>query len=310
MRTLALPLGLHSVLLLALTAAPIRATDEGDATIQSFAGPRFDHVEKLTGRVEAEIRFDRGHLKVRGASALEAHAEGRLGKNVTALEIQHQGNWLRFDLKKESAAPGEPQELESELVLVLPAGSDLLIEGPAVDIDIEGITGKIDVRTLSGTVAIKGKPAELQVQTITGKVSTLGLECPLAVLRSVAGAIEIDGQFEELTARTADAPILVRAAISDEARLESGQGRVRFEGELGELARLVVLTQGGEASLLLPRDLAGNFAARSFSGELDNGLGPGFVRAGLRRKSSWTTGQALRRIEVETFDGKISLLPR
>ncbi len=136
-------------------------------------------------------------------------------------------------MKPKDAPPGTPLELASELTLELPSGSDLTIEGPAVEIDIAGITGKIDVRTLSGPVLLGGSPAAVEVQTIGGPITTAaGFACPLTVLRSVAGALELGGSFEELTARTADAPLRVTAKVSDEAKLESGQGRVGFEGEL------------------------------------------------------------------------------
>lgn len=289
-------------------AAPAAAAPA--VTKARLAGPAVDHGEAVTGRAEVEVKMDRGTLRVRGAKAGAARASGRLGADVAGLDLQRQGHWLRYEVTPRDSPPGTPLELASELLLELPPGSDLTVEGPAVDITLEGDFGRVDLRTLNGAVRLSGRPAQLEVQTVSGPISTAELDCPLAVLRSAAGAVELGGRFEELTARTAESPLTVKATISDEARLESAAGRVSFEGELGPVARLAVKTMGGEARLLLARELEASYRVSSFEGELDNALGPPFGRPGLRRESLWRQGKAERRVEVETFDGKISLLAR
>jgi hypothetical protein len=275
-----------------------------------IAGPAVDHRQKFGGRAEVELRMDRGSLTVRAGGTGEVRLRGRLGAEVEGVEVKHEGNWLRFEVQPQDAPPGTPQQLDSELELELPAGSDLVVEAPAAAIAISGEIGKVDLRTLSGTVRLAGKAAAAEVQTISGGITTTGeFVCPLTVLRSVAGLLELDGRFEELNARTADSLLRMKGKVSDEAKLESGQGEVRFEGELGPASRLIVNTLGGPARLLLPPDLEGHFQVSSFEGELDNRLGPGFDRKGLRRHKEWRRGEAPRRIEVETFYGKISLLP-
>ena len=290
--------------------ASLPAAAAAAATTTRLEGPTLDHHEALAGRAEVEIRMDRGRLHVHGDSRDGVRTRGRLGAGIAALELSRDGHWLRLEVQPRPAPPGTAQELDSELELWLPPGSDLVIEAPAVAVQIDGSNGKVEVRTLSGTVNLSGRSSELQVQTISGAIRTDGFECPLATLKSAAGALTLGGSFEELTARSAESPLEVTASISDEGHLESGQGRVRFAGELGPFARLKVVTQGGEARLELARELEALFTLASFSGELENGLGPAFSRPGLRRHLSWQQGKAPRRIEVETFDGKISLLAR
>lgn len=277
---------------------------------QLLAGPTVDHRQKFGGRAEVEVRMDRGSLTVRAGGSGEVRLRGRLGAEVAGVEVKHQGNWLRLEVQPLTAPPGTPQALDSELELELPAGSDLTVEAPAAAIAVSGEIGKVDLRTLSGTVRLAGKAATVEVQTISGGITTTAeFECPLTVLRSVAGLLELDGRFEELNARTADSLLRLKGKISDEAKLESGQGEVRFEGELGPMSRLIVNTLGGPARLLLAPDLEGHFNVSSFEGDLENRLGPEFDRQGLRRHKEWRKGEAARRIEVETFYGKISLLP-
>lgn len=292
-------------------SAPGAAPAAAEAERTLLPGPSAEHRQPLGGRAEVEVRMDRGKLVVRGGAAGEARARATLGGQVAGLEVKHEGNWLRYEVKPAEAPPGTPMELDSQLEIDLPAGSDLTVEGPAVDIVVEGLTGKIDLRTLSGAVRLDGQPAQVEVQTISGPITTqASFACALTVLRSVAGALELAGRFEELNARTADSRLRVTATISDEALLESGNGLVSFAGELSPVARLRVNTLGGEARLELPRELEGHFLVSSFEGELENGLGPGFARSGLRRSSSWQRGEAPRRVEVETFYGKIAVLPR
>lgn len=305
------------VALLPMAPVPALAATSDIATNdrQSLAGPDIDHRLSVPGRVEVEIRADRGNIRLKTGKAGEVLLRGNLGSGVDHVELRRDGRWLRLEVVPKNAAPGTPLELTSKLEITLPANSDLQIEGPAVELDITGQLGKVNLRTLSGQVRLgQGDIAELQVQTISGAITTQGLKSPRAVLRSAAGTIEIGGSFEELSAHSAESPLVVKATISDEALLESGQGLVTFAGELGPVARLVVHTQGGEARLQLPAGLEGHFSFSSFEGELENRLteGPatGFANPGPRRNQSYRHGQAARRVEVETFDGKISVLPR
>lgn len=294
------------------------AADEATPGRLSLVGPSLDHRQEVPKRAEIEIRVDRGTIRLTTGQAGVVHVRGSLGSGVDHLELRRDGRWLRLAVIPKKAPPGTLLELTCNLELTIPAESDLQIEGPAVDLDIGGQLGKVDLRTLTGQVRLgQGEIAELKVQTISGAIHTRDLKSPRAVLRSAAGALVIGGAFEELEAHSAESPLEVDAAISDEVLLESGQGRVLFAGELGPVARLVVRTQGGEARLVLPAGLEGHFSFSSFEGELENrlaagvpGAAAGFAGQGLRRQQSYTHGKAARRVEVETFDGKISLLPR
>ena len=303
--------------ILALTAGTAAANETTPGRL-SLVGPSLDHRQEVPKRAEVEIRVDRGTIQLKTGQAGVVHVRGSLGSGVDHLELRRDGRWLRLAVIPQKAPPGTILELTSDLELTIPVDSDLQIEGPAVDLEIGGRLGKVDLRTLTGEVRIgQGEIAELKVQTISGAISTRDLKSPRADLRSAAGAIHLGGVFEELAVHSAESPIEVNAAVSDEVLLESSQGQVLFAGELGPVARLRVHTQGGEARLVLPAGLEGHFTFSSFEGELENRLAAGaegatvgFAGQGLRRQQSYTHGTAARRVEVETFDGKISLLPR
>ena len=127
---------------------------------------------------------------------------------------------------------------------------------------------------------------------------------------NVAGAVRVAGAIEELRVETVSGKLDLDATVGEEALLATAEGEIEVRGDIGELARMRVEILNGVARLRLPATLEGRFQLRSFQGELVNELGPPFERQGLRREVSWQQGRSARRVEVESFAGRIELLRR
>lgn len=256
---------------------------------------------------DIEIKIARGRVVVHGGEGREIRLRARLGAGVEALEVRRADQWLAFAI--EAPIEGSLVEMRSELEIWLPAASTLDVAAPAADVEIEGIAGKVTVRTLSGTLGLRGAPSDVFAQSTSGAFA-LDVVCPVVVVKNVAGAVRIAGAIEELRVETVSGKLDVEAAVGEEAHLATAEGEIEVRGEIGEVARLGVETLNGVARLRLPAAIEGRFRLRSFQGELVNELGPAFERSGLRREVSWQQGRSARRVEVETFAGRIELLRR
>jgi DUF4097 and DUF4098 domain-containing protein YvlB len=92
------------------------------------------------------------------------------------------------------------------------------------------------------------------------------------------------------------------------ARLETVNGRIRFDGGLAPKGALEVETVSGSVALTLP-DTAADFQVYTFSGTIDNQLGPA-PRGGERghgRELVFSTGGGGARISVRTLSGSITI---
>jgi DUF4097 and DUF4098 domain-containing protein YvlB len=85
---------------------------------------------------------------------------------------------------------------------------------------------------------------------------------------------------------------------------------VRFEGALGDGAWLEAETVSGSVDLVLPAAIAADFTLSTFSGDIQNELGPPAQRVSrhtTEKELHFATGNGKARINVHTLSGGISV---
>ena len=92
-------------------------------------------------------------------------------------------------------------------------------------------------------------------------------------------------------------------------------GRVRFEGDLGPHAVLDAESVSGAIELSLPPTVAADFTLSTFSGTVENELGPALVPGSghetpSEKELSFTTGAGGATVTVHTLSGAIAIRKR
>jgi DUF4097 and DUF4098 domain-containing protein YvlB len=124
-------------------------------------------------------------------------------------------------------------------------------------------------------------------------------------IRDVSGEIEASSVSGDVTVES-ERPV-ARGEFS------SVSGRVGFDAPLAERGRLSVESVSGSVLVLLPESLSAAFSIETFSGSIDNGLGPA-----ARKTSEWLPAQELSftrgagdaTVSIESFSGRVELRPR
>jgi DUF4097 and DUF4098 domain-containing protein YvlB len=87
-------------------------------------------------------------------------------------------------------------------------------------------------------------------------------------------------------------------------------GPLRFEGGLTKGGSLSAEAVSGSVELVLPASLAADFTVSSFSGGIENELGPAAQKSSRwtpEKELSFTTGAGGAKVTVETLSGSIRL---
>ena len=87
-------------------------------------------------------------------------------------------------------------------------------------------------------------------------------------------------------------------------------GSIRFEGDLAGKGELDVETVSGDVELVLPAKLSADFEVSTFSGEIENELGPAAREASkftTEKELAFSTGSGGARVSVKTLSGGIAL---
>jgi DUF4097 and DUF4098 domain-containing protein YvlB len=224
------------------------------------------------GRVSVEL-FS-GSVRFVGWNRSEVEISGTLGDDVEDLEIDSSGRQTSIEVELREGSRNLHHG-DCDLVVRLPAGSEVEAETLSADVEIEGVRGGVGVESVSGRVSIGDAAGEIEVETVSGKIEIAALE------RIDSGAF---------------------ASVS---------GSIEFAGPLNRDGEYAFASVSGNIVLRLPAGTSAEFDVETFSGDIDNELGPPAERTSKyvpAKELQFTLGGGDARVSVESFSGRVKLL--
>ena len=237
----------------------------------------------ITGTVPSDARFDGGFLTAGDGASPGA----------------------KFFLESTSGTPSGKLELR------VPAGARVWAKSGSATIDVDGVTGGLDLNIIGGSVRVVGRPHDLTVESMDGSVTIDGAPA-WARLKTATGDIVFNGSSDDAGLTTVSGAIRVPAGHFERARIESVTGPVEFSGGLARGGTLDVDTHSGSIELRLSRKIAAEFDVATVSGTIENtltGRPPAAGREGRGQEIGFTTGDGGARIYLRSFKGNIRLRP-
>ena len=181
-----------------------------------------------------------------------------------------------------------------DMVVHLPAGSDLRIHSAAAEVRIRGSVGDVEVDNAAGRVHIEQAEGAVELGSASGSAKVGRAGGPLS-FRSASGSLDVERVGGACTARTASGSLAIGLADDDVAAhtvsgsvvvreahrgtvdVESTSGRVAVGVRRGTLAWLDVSSVAGRTSSNLAAEDAGSVGegavltvrARSVSGSVE-----------------------------------------
>jgi hypothetical protein len=209
---------------------------------------------------------------------------------------------LGVDIPNDDVASAEPSTLE----VWLPATSRVRVKSTRGSIDVDGVTGALDIGSTSGNVSVTGVPRELTVETMDGDVELDGAIVWLRA-RTAGGDITIRGGAEDLVSASVSGAVTVTGGPVRAARLETMTGGITFEASIARGAVLDLGTHSGAIRVVLPKGSTPTVEATTVAAPIDNNLTP--QRAALRgegRELALSLGGDAR-LTVRSFKGAVTL---
>jgi hypothetical protein len=208
-------------------------------------------------------------------------------------------------------APDEASQRNNKLELRVPRNARVWIKVGSADIDVQGITGGLDLNVVGGSVRVSGKPRELIVEAMDGSVTYTGV-AEFAKIKTAAGDITVQGSGEDLTLTTVSGTINVQSAEQpmSRLRLESVTGPVAFSGELQRGADLRADTHSGSVELRFTRGASIEVDAATVVGTIENTWNSGrpiLGREGRGMELGTSSGGGGARVQVRSFKGSVKL---
>jgi len=257
-------------------------------------------IEVLSGTVTIEA-WDKDVVEVTGT----------LGDGVEELEFEgdEDGVWIEVVFDEEYHGR---HEVETDLTIRLPGGTPLSVETVSASISVTGVTGELDIETVSGNIQISSNPSALDVESVSGNIFVKSAP-PESDLASVSGLIEIRAAGGLIDVENVSGEIMIHGGVIDGGDLETVSGDITCQAIPGPGNDLDIQTMDGAITLVVDPTLIASFELSTFSGSIDNQIGPE-----PRRTSKYTPGKELSfntgtggpSISLESFSGTIKLMTR
>jgi len=203
----------------------------------------------------------------------EVQITGTLEDDVKGLEVDSDGKSVSIEVKVRSGR--NINRASADLKVHLPFGSRVEAEAVSADLTVESVDGDVSIECVNGTVRIEGDLDDVNVSVVSGNIN---VESNTAMK---------GGSFETVS------------------------GNIDFRGDLDPGGRFQFESLSGNVRLYLPSSTSAEFTVETFSGDIDNELGPAAVRSGeyVPSKSlEFTLGSGAARVSVESFSGNVKLL--
>lgn len=288
---------LTAVALLVVTALPASA-QRSIAERFAAAPDGFVRIQNIAGSIKL-IGWNRDSIAITG-KVNDTPAE--------RFEVHRGEDGVKLGLWDTSVERAEPSDIEVRV----PARSRIWIRTGSASVFVDGVTGTLDVNSVGGDIDVRGAPAEVFAESMTGRL-TLDVRTSVARAKTVTGAVLLRGAITDATATSVSGNVLIEDAAVQRGSFESVDGELRFVGQLRRGASLDFVTHAGAVEFLLPAATDAEFAFSTYEGGLRSEF-KAPVRTSRSKikgsEQSFVLGQGGAHVNVRTFRGRAIIRSR
>ncbi len=279
------------------------------ASATTFAAEDVDERHSAEPNGFVEIENNVGSVTVIGWDQAEVQVKGRLGSGAEGLTFETHGSRTEIEVEVQ----GNPHGVRSDLEVYLPAGSRVEIDSFAADIEVRGVSGRVRAETVNGSITVEGSAEVVEIESVNGNLEISG-PARRVQAETVNGDVIIEGASGDLETSTVNGELTVAGGSFEHAQLDIVNGEIRFQGALSAHATLEIETVSGGVDLILPGDVAADFAVSTFSGDIENDLSDATPERTSRYTSEkelrFSTGAGGAKVTVQTLSGNITIRKR
>ncbi len=257
---------LESLPLMAVSPDPMQhkhrrdSVDSGDeAGGESQINER--HPLNADGRVY--VNDIAGTVVVNAWEKNEVLITGSLGSSADHLEVTGDASNLSFVVKRPNHSHSSG---DSDLRLMVPAGSRVEVETVSADASVRGTRGPLKITTVSGDVGVDVQSPEVAVQTVSGDV-ILRAPSRSTQANTVSGDLHLSGLQGKLAVDTVSGNLSVKGSSFSDLKLKSVSGDMGLDASFLPQAVVTGESLSGTITLHVPVNLSGTASIKSFSGE-------------------------------------------
>ena len=266
---------------------PMRGTTDTSIAVQK--GVRLS-VDNFSGHITV-VGWEQDKVRIK-TGAGDASGVDVSGGTVTLRVSGNGGRWGDQD--------------DHDITLSVPTWMELDLSGNEVDIDVSGVGGSVRAETVEGTVSLTGGDGNISLKSVDGDITISGAKGRIG-LNTVEGEIRATDIAGDLDVQSVDGEITLERVDSRSVTASSVDGGIRFSGPINAGGVYHLESHDGDVVLLTDGPPDAVMSISTFDGEFESDYPVTVTGANSNRRMTFTLGSGKARVELQTFDGKISL---
>ncbi len=190
----------------------------------------------------------------------------------------------------------------------IPTRSQVWVKTAGADIDVSGVSGGVDLYSVTGRIRVSGQLRELFAESMAGAVEIDGSARSLRA-KTASGGIALRGEGDDATLTSVGGTIVVDGGAFRRGRFESVTGDILFTGALDRSGAFEFQSHSGTVDLRFPAGLDADVTASSLRGEIINELSRVSAEpvGAAGRRLAFTAGRGGAELVVRSFSGPVRL---
>lgn len=275
--------------------------------VTAFAAGKAVDEKLATGPAPAvTIENTRGEIAIEGWQESTVQITGTLDEKAKRLIFTANDDEVRIKVETPKNLRGG---VGSNLVIKLPVGASIDVEGVSTDYRVQGVEGDVEVDSVSGDVTVKGARSTLDLEVVSGDIEVTDHSGEL-YLESVSGDITYAGSptIIEVESVSGDVELNTEGEVA-EIEFENVSGDIDFVGRVAKGVRISAEAVSGDISINTLGSADVEIEVETLSGDITNGLSDDKPEHGEFVGSTLTgrAGKGSGSIEVETISGNVEL---
>ena len=186
--------------------------------------------------------------------------------------------------------------------LTVPAEMSLEISSHSGDVKIQG---EVQVQTNEGAITVDGGRGRISLQSVEGDVSLSNADGRINI-GTVDGQIAVRGAGGDLSLNAVDGAITLEDIDASSVDASSVDGAISFTGTLHDHGRYRLSSHDGNVTVVTPAVNAA-VTVSTFDGDFESDFPITLNGISDRKRLNFTLGNGGARLELESFDGTVSL---
>jgi DUF4097 and DUF4098 domain-containing protein YvlB len=274
---------LEYVLLAALALA-----QNTDQTVPVQKGTRLD-ISNFAGDVKI-VTWDRDAVKVEAEHSDRQSVDVRPGEQRLIIRGNSRGGGMR----------------SIDYEITVPKWMSITVNGNYTDVTMEGVGGDVNVETTRGDINVDGGVGFISLKSVQGSISLTHAKGRMDIM-NVNDDIHVADVSGDLTAGTTNGAITLERIDSSNVDAYTVNDNISYDGPIREKGVYRLTSHNGGISLAVPDRTNATMSIRTYQGGFRATFPVKVEDQNSRRRFSLTLGDGSARVEIETFNGSITL---